>query len=130
MNRRLIRTASLLGTAILLIANAGEACAEWTGKELLDNYAKATPEQRAGMDQVIAAEENGMSWYASASKFHIYCKPENLGLTGNQIMDILKREVDAEPLIGKQPYGLAILLALRQTFVCPGQERLPHQPQE
>ena len=45
-------------------------------------------------------------------------------------MDILKREVDAEPLIGKQPYGLAILLALRQTFVCAAQERPPHQPQE
>ena len=32
------------------------------------------------MDQVVAAEENVMSWYASASKFHIYCKSGNLGL--------------------------------------------------
>jgi hypothetical protein len=34
-------------------------------------------------------------------------------------MDMLRRAIEEHPEIGSQPFGLAILIALKTTFPCP-----------
>jgi hypothetical protein len=48
----------------------------------------------------------------------LYCQPRALTLTGEQIIDILRRAVQKDPAIGKLDTGLGIFRALEYTFPC------------
>ena len=49
----------------------------------------------------------------------IYCVPDWLILTGDQIIDVLKLAVKEQPSWGEQPYGMAMVLAFQRIFPCP-----------
>jgi hypothetical protein len=48
-----------------------------------------------------------------------YCQPRALTLTGEQVIDILRRAVLKDPAIGKLNTGLGIFRALEDTFPRP-----------
>jgi hypothetical protein len=48
----------------------------------------------------------------------LYCQPRALTLTGEQIIDMLRRAVQKDPAIGKLDTGLGIFRALEDTFPC------------
>jgi hypothetical protein len=66
--------------------------------------------------------ESGLSW---ANVFHerrggpqIYCPPPKLVLTGNQLIDILKRQVQANPRYGTLAWQGVLMAGLQETFPC------------
>jgi hypothetical protein len=48
----------------------------------------------------------------------LYCPPRRLAINTEQHIDILRRYVEQNPDIGRDPIGLAMLLALQHTFPC------------
>ena len=48
----------------------------------------------------------------------LYCQPRALTLTGEQVIDILRRAVQKDLAIGKLDTGLGIFRALEDTFPC------------
>jgi hypothetical protein len=49
----------------------------------------------------------------------LYCQPPALSLTGEQVINILRRAVQKDPTIGKLDTSLGIFRALEDTFPCP-----------
>jgi len=100
-----------------------EASAEMDAKTLLKAYDVATPKEKDVVLFTITRTQNGMSWANSALRMQrkedpLYCVPDNLVLTGEQIVDILRRYLNEEPSAGERPYGLVMLVALQRTFPC------------
>lgn len=108
----------------LLFAPAA-ANAEEPLRDLILDYKNANVTHREFLELLIASNENGIAW-ANAElrtvrhETRMFCPPEKVSLTGNQIMDILEREMNAKPFVGQYPYGLALLLTLEDTFPCGG----------
>jgi len=48
----------------------------------------------------------------------LYCQPLALTLTGEQVIDMLRRAVQKDPAIGKLDTGLGIFRALEDAFPC------------
>jgi hypothetical protein len=48
----------------------------------------------------------------------LYCQPRALTLTGEQVIDILRRAVQKDLALGKLDTGLGIFRALEDTFPC------------
>jgi hypothetical protein len=89
-----------------------------TANEFVKAYSASDPAGKQSLDAILGAMEDGMGWYKVGSKIKLYCLPDKLALTGNQIFNILRRQIAAAPNLGTMPYGLAVLLALEQTFPC------------
>ncbi len=53
----------------------------------------------------------------------IFCPPGNPVFTGAEIIDILRRAVTKQPLLGRQPFRIAALMALQSTFPCSSRLR-------
>jgi len=76
----------------------------------------------AAIAEVIAsAFASGMSW-AGAMKGHpVYCPPQAVALTGNQVMSILESFLAANPETADKPYGFALSASLGRAYPCaPG----------
>jgi hypothetical protein len=97
--------------------------AEMSFNELLRLYAEGDSDSKALVKRIIESNENGMSWMNSFLTFNgeqaVYCPPSNVAFSGEQVMDIVKREIKTTADLGNQPYGLAILLAMRKSYPCP-----------
>jgi hypothetical protein len=48
----------------------------------------------------------------------LYCVPDGFGLTGEQILEMLRKEVKENPSSAEESYGLVILETLDRTFHC------------
>jgi hypothetical protein len=109
-----------VGTALLCqIVFAAPARAEPSANELLRDYTASDLSGRQAFEETLRATENGMGWFSARAKVKLYCQPKNSPvLTGSTIMDILQRQIAEVPSIGFQPYGLAVLLALKRAFPC------------
>jgi len=64
-----------------------------------------------------------MEWYAVRSKTNLYCPPPAIALTGNQLMDMLRRSVDKSKMVAESPWGLALLMSLEAAFPCNQEKR-------
>jgi hypothetical protein len=99
------------------------AHAEMSANELLAQYAQAGPDKKELLKIVVSSNENGMQWVNTfldnRGQQRVYCSPPTSALTGEQVLDIVAREIKNTPNLGNQPYGLAILVALRKAFPCP-----------
>jgi hypothetical protein len=112
--------------AAAIFAATLEATAEpslATANDVLRAYERGDPLTRKSIEDVLKAEEDGLSWANAwwANRHHdsvLYCPPKNLALTGPQVLDILRRGVTDDPKLRKSAYGLAVLIALRRTFPC------------
>jgi hypothetical protein len=48
----------------------------------------------------------------------LYCVPDGFGLTGEQILEMLRKEVNENPSSAEESYGLVILETLERVFPC------------
>lgn len=112
---------SSIATLLLVGATCGAARAEMTTSAFVELYRKAGPADKQHLEQLASASENGMAWYAVYSKVDLYCQPKAMALTGNQVMDILRRQIVSNEMVAKSPWGLGLLYALKATFPCPTQ---------
>lgn len=90
---------------------------------LLANYDAASPDIKPIIAKVVEHTQNGISW---ANQYFVtirkqkplYCLPGELTLTGEQVIDILRRELKEPSLVAKQPFGLGIILAFQKVYPC------------
>jgi len=117
---------------VLLVA-AGWVCggcllstavhAEMDAATFLKRYDEANPATQKYMETRIGDIENGMSWanavLPNRNQPLIFCPPDSLVLTGEQLVDILRREIKEEPLEGTLgAYPAALIIALEKVFPC------------
>jgi len=98
------------------------AQAEIDAETLLLNHARGSAEAKAILAGMLGATENGLSWANTAisneGQPRLYCVPAKLAFTSAQDVDILRRYALDHPDKKTLPYGLALLLALKEAFPC------------
>jgi hypothetical protein len=66
--------------------------------------------------------ENGYGWanatLSNNGEVPLYCQPSRLALSQDQIVDILRRFVEANPNLREMQTGLVLLMALQEMFPC------------
>jgi hypothetical protein len=112
----LIFTLSLLSP---LAAHAQEA----NVKKVLNMYDTGSSADRQSIVTILTAVEDGMGWAnAELSKRKdtspLYCVPDGFGLTGEQILEMLRKEAKENPSSTEESYGLVMLLTLKKAFPC------------
>jgi len=74
-------------------------------------------------DGVLSAMESGFGWSNAALRHEhqrpLYCVPEKLVFTDQQLVDIMRRDLAEYPHHAAMPYGLVLLTALQKLFPCP-----------
>jgi hypothetical protein len=89
---------------------------------LYDNI--ASPDQRQKIVDAVSNTEQGMvitNVYLQAFRHEapLYCAPTNLALTGEQLIDILRREVETNQRLYKgKSWSLVLIFALQKIFPC------------
>jgi hypothetical protein len=85
-------------------------------------YDAARPEDKAHLRDHVEAVANGVAWANAALNFQkqkpLYCPPEKQNLTGEQALDILRKEIEARPASGNFPWPAVMIRALQNTFPC------------
>lgn len=56
---------------------------------------------------------------ATRKEAPLYCQPETLSLTADQLVDMLRREVKEQPDLDQGDLPSALLAVMRHTFPCP-----------
>ena len=112
----LICTLSLLSP---LAAHAQEA----NVKKVLDMYDTGSNADKESIVTILTAVEDGMGWANIVLKKRKdtpppYCVPDGFGLTGEQILEMLRKEVKENPSSAEESYGLVILETLEKVFPC------------
>jgi hypothetical protein len=112
----LIFTLSLLSP---LAAHAQEA----NVKKVLDMYDTGSSADRQSIVTILTAVEDGMGWAnAELNKRKdtppLYCVPDGFGITGEQILEMLRKEAKENPSSAEDSYGLVMLLTLKKAFPC------------
>ena len=95
--------------------------------DILRDYDHGTRAEQALAKAILRATEAGFSAANTELKDErretpLYCAPERLNLTGEQLIDILRRWVDAKraqtPRIDTAPMPMGLLYALEDAFPC------------
>jgi hypothetical protein len=95
------------------------AYAHVQAETLLKNYDAATPDGKQYFGELLVHFEDGVSWANVMRKdARLYCLPRQLVLTGEQLIDILRRELRERPGSGNYPYRLVLIVALQRVFPC------------
>ncbi|MFA5040076.1 MAG: hypothetical protein WC464_00380 [Bdellovibrionales bacterium] len=107
----------------LLFAPAA-AKAEATANALLQRYDSSTPDEKQLTEFAVEQTENGIGWANSylfmvRKEPPIFCPPSNVGVSGSQILEMLRRGIREEPTLGQYPFGMAVVLALQKYLPCP-----------
>lgn len=101
-----------------ITAFAVPAHAEMSAKDLLAEYKAGNALSTAFMHGIA----DGIGWEEGYQEenggVRAYCQPGKLALTPEQEADITSRYIAANPKAGEYPFGLALLLALKDTFPC------------
>jgi hypothetical protein len=104
------------------------ACAEMDAKTLIEIHQKAPASAREEIEIRVGLVEAGLA-LANAELTQIqkttaiYCSPRQMALTGSQLIDIVRRAVSDKPFLGDQPYGVVLLVSLKQLFPCSPQSK-------
>jgi hypothetical protein len=101
---------------------AARAQAEGNAKGFLQSYDSASPTTQESLRAIIKLVEDGISWADADLKSRhqpmLYCPPAKLALTGEQLVDMLHREVKENPIDADFPFGLGLLNSLEKVFPC------------
>lgn len=92
-----------------------------TGNDLLKSFDRATDGAKHTFGIAISNEYDGIAWtnsYLQQNGPGLFCPPTKVNLVYEQLLDILRKSIEANPRIGEAPYGLAMLLAAIHTFPC------------
>lgn len=119
---RVLLCAKIAGVAIWLLLSPTTAMAEYDLNSALRDYDSADPPNRKTWELIFANTYNGINWADSVLVYRkqqrLFCAPDNVVLTGPQVIEILRGQLNATPKIGEVPYGLAILFELQSKFPC------------
>lgn len=89
----------------------------------LQEYDKGNLKTQETMRDILSMLETGISWanadLASSHRQLIYCQPSKLAITGEQALDLMRREVNENSWLANFPIGLVLVAALKKTFPCP-----------
>jgi hypothetical protein len=96
--------------------------AEANATTFLALYDAARPEDKAHLRDYVQAVAHGVAWANAALNFQkqkpLYCEPEQQNLTGEQVLDILREEIEARPASGNFPWPAVVIRALQNAFPC------------
>jgi hypothetical protein len=85
-------------------------------------YDAARTEDKAYLRDYVGAVLHGVRWANAALKFQkqklLYCEPEGLVLTGEQAIDIIRKEVAAGTSSGQFSWPAVMIAVLRINFPC------------
>jgi hypothetical protein len=123
---RILLCAKIAGVAILLLGSLllgpTTAMAEDNANAALRAYDSADSANRKVWELIFGNTYNGINWADSVlvhrKQQRLFCAPDNVVLTGPQVIEILCEQLNATPKIGEVPYGFAILFALQNKFPC------------
>jgi|SRR5476649_1037169 hypothetical protein len=121
-----MKLASLIFAVCLIPITAH---ADQDAKELLDAntllklYDTASLADKKLTVNIIAATQTGMAFVNSFLKITrkeipFYCPPGKVSLTGEQMLDMIRRQVKDHPVDGTKLYQLVMLNALQEVFPC------------
>jgi len=89
----------------------------------LQAYDSGNSTDRKTEEIVFLNAQAGM-WWANSVLFYrkqqpLFCPPDNAApLPGPQILEMVRRQVNENPVFGNMPYGLAILSTLQIIYPC------------
>jgi hypothetical protein len=116
-----IKTAAMISLAlyvILLPANAEQG--GLNAGELSQLY--NDPKSKEYVAKIVQATGKGFSLANAAiarrGQSPLFCQPNNLALTGEQIIDIIYRFVEINPALEKATWEAVMLKALENLFPC------------
>ena len=99
------------------------AQAEEGVRKMLHDYDKGTLVEQNIMAANLNLIEMGMAYANAELSNHnqtpLYCTPVHLSLTGQQLVDILKHQVEDTTAVGNLPVGAVMIAALKKVFPCP-----------
>jgi hypothetical protein len=110
----------LLGSVLL---GPTRAMAEENMNTALRAYDSANSTDRKTEEIVFLNAQAGI-WWANSVLFYrkqqpLFCPPDNAApVPGAQVIEMVRRQVDENPMFGEMPYGLAVLMTLQKTFPC------------
>jgi hypothetical protein len=107
----------LLGSLLL---GPTAAMAEYDVKSALQAHASADSDNQKVWELVFGNTYNGMRWanaaLVSRKQLQLFCEPNVL--TGPQITELLRGQLNADPKFGELPFGFGILVVLQIKFPC------------
>lgn len=102
-----------------------QAEAEASLNDVLRDYdsQKTTAAQRLTISSNLAGIELGLGWANTAVRAQrvqtrFYCPPDSREIAPPELVEILRGALEAEPRLGHQPIGFALLAALQRAFPC------------
>jgi hypothetical protein len=105
-----------------LLLGPTTALAEYDVKSALQAHASADPDNRKVWNSFSETLNNGMRWanaaLVSRKQQQLFCEPNNAVLTGPQVTEILRGQMNADPKFGALPFGFGILVILQINFPC------------
>jgi hypothetical protein len=112
----------------LFVMSSTASAVEGTAQEFFDKYEHADVTERQTLLLLIKGLENGVSWANASNQAHgvarLYCPPGRIFYQQpEELIDMLRREVEARPDIGREPWQLATIEALRKVFPCKRPKR-------
>jgi hypothetical protein len=112
--------------SMLCVTNAANASMD--AATFLKTYDSATPADQKILKAIAASTEDGMGWANTAlieqrHELALYCVPQQVALSGDQLIDMLRRYVDQHQSFSKFPFGMVMYYALRDGFPCPPQSK-------
>ena len=107
----------LLGSLLL---GPTTAMAEYDVNAALQAHDSADPNNRKVWELVFGNTYNGIRWANAAlvarKQEQLFCEPNNVVLTGLQVTEMLRGQLNADPKFGKLPFGFAVLVVLQIKF--------------
>lgn len=117
-----MRLTRLVAFGLSLLPAPATAEGEANAATFLVLYDVAGPDDKARLRDHVEAVANGVSWANAALNFQkqkpLYCPPEKQNLTGEQALDLLRKEIEARPASGNFPWPAVMIRALQNAFPC------------
>jgi hypothetical protein len=119
----ILRRAILILLSVFLMTATAHAEAEATAQEFLGKYEQADDTERQTILILIKGLAEGVAWADASNQARgvarLYCPPGRFfSLQPEQLMDILRRELEVRPAMGQEPWQRATIEALRNVFPC------------
>jgi hypothetical protein len=114
---------AILISLLAFVMSSRAYAVEGTAQEFLDRYEHADVTERQTLLVLIKGLEDGVSWANASNQAHgvarLHCPPGKIFYQQPEdLIDMLRREVEARPDIGREPWQLATIETLRKVFPC------------
>jgi len=114
---------AIAAVAVLWAANAIAAQPQFVSTdEMLAAYDSGDDNARQlillGLMQIEGGMQLANAELKARGQAPLYCTPPQLVLTGEQVLDMLRRYGSSHPEIGQSSYAVAILRAAEEVFPC------------